>query len=178
MFRDGCTRWCRRFVSGSVWPVVLSVGFTSVAREHRTMAATSDSARSLTTVGTASGALTAVALGLATLRTGSAELAAVVAAVSGGGAFLFVPYLVRLDRFGRADADSDADGRRVNPGAVGASLAATGFVILALALILEDPLLAVGIAIPLAVLEFVIWSLALPRAARSPKGKPPIHRQG
>jgi hypothetical protein len=142
------------------------------------MAATSDSADSLRTVGVACGALTAVALGLATLRTGSAALAALVAAVSGVGAFLLVPYLVRLDRFGRADADTDADRPRVNPGAVGAALTATGFVILALALIVGDPLLAAGIGLPLAVLEFAVWSLALPRAARSPGEKPPIHRRG
>jgi len=141
------------------------------------MTGSSDSAGSLTAVGAASAALTAVALGFATLRTGdSAGIAVLVAAVSGVGAFLFVPYLVRLDRFGRADADEER--QRVNPGAAGAALAATGFVILALLLILDDPLLAAGIGIPLAALEFAIWSLALPRAARSPKGRPPIHRQG
>jgi hypothetical protein len=140
------------------------------------MADTSDDADSLTTVGAASGVLTAVALGLATLRTGSAGLAALVGAVSGVGAFLFVPYLVRLDRFGRADTDEDQP--RVNPGAAGAALAATGFVILALALILGDPLLAAGIGIPLAVLEFAVWSLALPRASQVPKERPPIHRRG
>jgi|GEM_PF-1911499 len=141
------------------------------------MAATSDSAGSLTAVGAASGVLTAVALGFATLRTGgSAGIATLVAVVSGIGAFLFVPYVVRLDRFGQADADEDS--QRVNPGAAGAALTATGLVVLALLLILEDPLLAAGIGVPLGALEFAIWSLALPWAAQSPKERPPIHRQG
>jgi hypothetical protein len=141
------------------------------------MTATADSAGSLTAVGTASGVLTAVALGFTTLQTGgSTGIATLVATVSGVGAFLFVPYVVRLDRFGQADADENS--RRVNPGAAGAALAATGFVVLALLLILEDPLLAAGIGVPLGVLEFAIWSLALPRAAQSPKERPPIHRQG
>ncbi|MFB6140629.1 MAG: hypothetical protein ABEJ26_09375 [Halosimplex sp.] len=141
------------------------------------MEATSDSAGSLTAVGAASGVLTAAALGFAAHRAGaSAGIVALVAAVSGVGAVLFVPYLVRLDRFGHADTDEIR--WRVNPGAAGAALAATGFVVLALWLIFEEPLFAAGIGVPLAALEFAIWSLALPRAARSPKETPPIHRQG
>ncbi|SFR96799.1 hypothetical protein SAMN05216559_1711 [Halomicrobium zhouii] len=141
------------------------------------MGATVDSADSLTVAGAVSGVLTAVALGYVTLRNGGGVgIAALVATVSGAGAFLFVPYVVRLDRFGQADDDEDR--RRVNPGAAGAALGVTGLVVLALLELLGDSLLAAGIGIALGVLEFVIWSLALPRAAQEPKDRPPIHRRG
>lgn len=141
------------------------------------MRSTLDSAGLTTAAGAVSGALAAVALGFLTLRIGdSVGTAALVAAVSGVGVFLFVPYVVRLDRFGQADDDEGR--RRVNPGAAGATLAVTGLVVLALLRILGDPLLAAGIGVSLGVLEFAIWSLALPRAAREPKDRPPIHRRG
>jgi hypothetical protein len=54
----------------------------------------------------------------------------------------------------------------------------TGLVVLALLRLLGDSLLAAGIGIVLGVLEFAIWSLALPRAAQEPKERPPIHRRG
>jgi hypothetical protein len=141
------------------------------------MGATVDSADSLTVLGAASGVLTAAGLGYVTLRNGGGVgIAALVATVSGVGAFLFVPYLGRLDRFGQADDDTDR--RRVNPGAVGATLGVTGLVVLALLRLLGDSLLAARIGIVLGVLEFAIWSLALPRAAQEPKERPPIHRRG
>jgi hypothetical protein len=122
------------------------------------MAAIPENGSALTAAAAVSGVLTAAALGFAAVRTGGGVgIAALVGVVSGVGAFLFVPYVVRLDRFGRPDADGDGDGPHVNPGAVGAALAATGFVVLALSL--------------------VIWSLALPRAVRSPEKKPPVHRR-
>jgi hypothetical protein len=144
------------------------------------MAAIPENGSALTAAAAVSGVLTAAALGFAAVRTGGGVgIAALVGVVSGVGAFLFVPYVVRLDRFGRpdADGDGDGDGPHVNPGAVGAALAATGFVVLALSLVLEDPLLAAGIGLPLAGLQLVIWSLALPRAVRSPDKKPPVHRR-
>jgi hypothetical protein len=131
------------------------------------MADTADGAVSLSTIGAVSGLLAFAGLAYATVQAGGGfAVAGLVGGISGVGMAFLVPYLVRLDRFGRADPDSE--GGRVNPGAVGAALGATGFVILAIFLIADDPLVAAGIGVPLAGLEFVIWSLALPQAADSP----------
>ncbi|MEF8852577.1 MAG: hypothetical protein V5A44_00260 [Haloarculaceae archaeon] len=140
------------------------------------MAAASETIGSLTAIGAVSALLVAVGLAVVTLRTaGGAPISAFVGLISGVGAYFLVPYLVRLDRFGQADG---GDGGRVNTGALGAALSATGFVILALLLIVGNPVVAAGIGVPLAGLEFVIWSLALPRAATEPGEKKPIHRRG
>lgn len=140
------------------------------------MSETTDSSMSLSAIGAVSGVLVAVVLAVVTVQTGGGvPIAALIGVLSGIGASLLVPYLVRLDRYGQGDPD---DGGRVNEGAAGAALAASGVVVLALLFIFEDPLIAAGIGLPLTALEFVIWSLALPRAATSPGEKRPIHRQG
>jgi hypothetical protein len=140
------------------------------------MGATSEVPGSLSAIGAVSGVVVAVGLATAAILTvGGVAIAALIGVLSGIGAYLLVPYLVRLDRYGQGEA---GDGGRVNEGAAGAALAASGVVILALLFIFEDPLIAAGIGLPLTVLEFVIWSLALPRAATEPGEKKPIHRRG
>jgi hypothetical protein len=140
------------------------------------MSETADGPVSLSAIGAVSGVLVAVVLAVVTVQTvDGVGIAALIGVLSGTGAYLLIPYLVRLDRYGQGGAD---EGGRVNEGAAGAALAASGVVVLALLLIFEDPLLAAGIGLPLTVLEFVIWSLALPRAATEPGAKKPIHRRG
>ncbi len=140
------------------------------------MAATSEIPGSLAAIGAVSGLLVAVGLAAVTVRTGGGvPIAVLVGSVSGAGASVLGPYLVRLDRFGQA---VEGEGSRVNTGALGAALSATGCVVLALLLIVEDPVVATGVGVPLAGVEFVIWSLALPRAATEPGEKKPVHRRG
>jgi hypothetical protein len=140
------------------------------------MSETADGPVSLTAIGAISGALVAVVLAVVTVQTvGGVAIGALIGVLSGIGTYLLIPYLVRLDRYGQADA---GEGGRVNEGAAGAALAASGVVILALLFIFEDPLIAAGVGLPLTGLEFVIWSLALPRAATEPGAKKPIHRRG
>lgn len=139
------------------------------------MAATSEIPGSLRTIGAVSAVFLGAVLAVVTYRTaGGVPISALVGLISGVGAYFLVPYLVRLDRFGQAD---EGEGSGLNAGALGAALSATGFVVLALLFIVGNPVVAAGIGVPLAGLEFVIWSLALPRAATEPGEKEPFHRR-
>ena len=85
----------------------------------------------------------------------------IVGLMSGVGTALFVPYVMRAQGSGPTSGHA---GSRIHRGAVGAALSGSGIFVLALMFVFEDPVTAVGIGVALAAVEYVVWSLVLPRA--------------
>lgn len=87
-----------------------------------------------------------------------------VGALSGVGIFYTVPYQIRLaDETYVRDVHQNL-ARSFHPGAAGYALSGSGVVVLGIMFVLEDPILSVGVAVTLAMTEYVVLSRVLPRA--------------
>jgi hypothetical protein len=88
----------------------------------------------------------------------------VVGALSGAGIFYTVPYTIQRDDPGYARDAHPNLARSFHPGAAGYALSGAGVVALSLLFVFETPLLPVGVALSLALVEYVVLSRVLPRA--------------